>query len=349
MKGQIGFVSAVAAVALAGGAYGQGTIMDGNAVFTYSASGTPGLCDYMPDGGVDHAYQVWWWTRAVGEPQEYSLPYPAPFESYIGNTAVQEWYGLGPGYDVRLTTVLKDTAVPNVATLTQALTVSNPTAAAIDVSVFSYADCDVSDTFSDEFADLVGPGQIGIEDVITGDKVGYAGQGSDHYHVDAYSLVRDLLDNAVADTLPDCCVPFGPDDFTGAYQWEVITVPAGGSRTVVASLGSGGHMEPTPVVVVNGTCPGPVEVLMVGMTPGAPGALVYSLSPGPWVVPGGPCAGTTLDVAPPFLPGAPVRFTADSRGHFLVRGTVPPALCGRLLLQAIDVSRCMTSNVVLVN
>lgn len=94
-------------------------------------------------------------------------------------------------------------------------------------------------------------------------------------------------------------------------------------------------------------CPGVVAFDATGATPGGQVALVFAACTGAFVVPSGPCAGTTLGLC-----GSGIQVVAtqpaDGSGLASFRGQAPSAACGRFL-QAVDVSTCGTSNVVTIN
>lgn len=105
-----------------------------------------------------------------------------------------------------------------------------------------------------------------------------------------------------------------------------------------------------PTLVVNGPCPGTVEAVVSGATPGGTVALVYSLSGGSTTIPDGvPCAGLVLDLGIPLIPGAPLILTADGAGEASAMARVPAIYCGSVRVQAVDATTCVKSNLVIVN
>lgn len=93
-----------------------------------------------------------------------------------------------------------------------------------------------------------------------------------------------------------------------------------------------------------GSCPGPMKALVTGATSRGNVALVRGLGSGNIRIPNNaPCAGTQLGLdASATLVGI---IRADSGGALLVESNAPPAACGQILLQAVDLETCRTSNV----
>ncbi|MBL1218741.1 MAG: hypothetical protein D8M59_14760 [Planctomycetes bacterium] len=95
----------------------------------------------------------------------------------------------------------------------------------------------------------------------------------------------------------------------------------------------------------SGTCPGLFEFNALTDVPFSQVAFIYGLrsgSAGP--VPG--CTGLYVDILQPTLIDV---VSADGSGMATLRGTVPPAACGRVRVQAIDLTNCGTSNVIITN
>lgn len=96
---------------------------------------------------------------------------------------------------------------------------------------------------------------------------------------------------------------------------------------------------------VFGNCPGPLALLVHGAQPNSTIAFLWSFGAGSAVIPNGRCAGTMLGL------DAHAQFggvaLADPAGDaFWPVTSVPPSACGRAFVQAVEVARCMTSNVV---
>lgn len=96
---------------------------------------------------------------------------------------------------------------------------------------------------------------------------------------------------------------------------------------------------------VTGTCPLVGSVQVGGATPGGLVALATSPMTGALLVPRGVCAGTVISLKTPTLRAV---LQADAAGALTIAvGTVPSAACGVLRLQAIDLTTCVLSDVLL--
>ncbi len=94
-----------------------------------------------------------------------------------------------------------------------------------------------------------------------------------------------------------------------------------------------------------GDCGEQVAIKCEGATPGGKVAIVASVKPGPWVNPTGTCNGITLDLRPGFIYG-PKNLTADAAGEVSMKANMPANLCGKLLIQFVDLKSCGVSNVI---
>lgn len=100
-----------------------------------------------------------------------------------------------------------------------------------------------------------------------------------------------------------------------------------------------------PALVMDGTCPGPVEASLLGGTPGGAVAFIRSGLDGcegqTTIPPKLPCAGSVV----PFRDALLIRvITADVEGRAALRGEVGSRACGRVCLIALDVETCRFSN-----
>jgi len=97
----------------------------------------------------------------------------------------------------------------------------------------------------------------------------------------------------------------------------------------------------------SGTCPGPMTFTAVGATPNGTVAFVWGTS-GSFTIPTPrPCAGTVLALVPLLAPPPGyILAGATSTGDASVQANVPASACGQLLLQALDLTTCSTSNTI---
>lgn len=100
------------------------------------------------------------------------------------------------------------------------------------------------------------------------------------------------------------------------------------------------------LATLEGDCPGRVKLNIAGATPNGKVAIVAGLKPGQFTNPNPPCQGITLDLKPPFLPGFPKIVKVDGNGNLSVGGQLSANLCGKLLVQVVDLTTCEVSNIV---
>ncbi len=96
-----------------------------------------------------------------------------------------------------------------------------------------------------------------------------------------------------------------------------------------------------------GACPGSMLFKVTRATPGETVALLTAPREGEFSIPSGnPCAGTLLGLKGAIRVATTKRAGTD--GSLAVPALVTPQVCGRVYLQALDVSSCRTSNMILV-
>lgn len=96
---------------------------------------------------------------------------------------------------------------------------------------------------------------------------------------------------------------------------------------------------------VFGNCPGPLALLVNGARPGSTIAFLWSFGAGSAVIQNGRCAGTMLGLDAHAQFGGATLADASGAAFWPVT-SLPPSACGRALVQALEVARCATSNVV---
>ena len=135
---------------------------------------------------------------------------------------------------------------------------------------------------------------------------------------------------------------------TGVASGEFVTATATRVETGDTSEFSlceevtGGNVGVSLTIV--GDCPGAMTLQVDGATPGERVAFLYARGMGGVAIPpGNLCAGTPLglDSSATLLGTA----RADGAGRATLDGKAPPAACGRVVVQAIDLASCSTSNV----
>lgn len=97
---------------------------------------------------------------------------------------------------------------------------------------------------------------------------------------------------------------------------------------------------------LDGNCGEVVTLHINGATANGRVAVVAGTKPGPYTNPGSTCNGIVIDVSPPFLQNFPMILKADGSGHAMLNGKMPANLCGKLYVQAVDLTTCGTSNLV---
>ncbi len=100
------------------------------------------------------------------------------------------------------------------------------------------------------------------------------------------------------------------------------------------------------LATLDGSCPGAVRLNITGATPSGKVAIVVGTNGGEFTNPNPPCPGITIDLTPPFLTGFPKIVKADANGNLSLPGQLPANLCGKVLIQVVDLTTCGVSNIV---
>lgn len=198
-----------------------GTVSQGFSSFTLGDIGTTASDQPLADfsvggtGNPDHLFQNWWWFRVQGDASETAFN-SATSWSYTGNTARLEFSTANFDAVVQYTV----TSIRNgLGVLTTTCTVFNTSNDPLTLNLFNYADLDMNQSASDDSADLNGVNIIRVTD---GGNSGWRAnyEGTDAYQVASFAGLRNILNDPNADDLNNTGLPFGPGDWTGAFQWS---------------------------------------------------------------------------------------------------------------------------------
>ncbi|GEM_PF-2080359 len=99
----------------------------------------------------------------------------------------------------------------------------------------------------------------------------------------------------------------------------------------------------TPSLRVVGDCPGPMTFTVSGAQPNQRIALLAARGTGSLEIPHGACSGQILGLNSSARVAAVT--TADGSGMAVFGATVPPTVCGRTWVQAIDATSCLVTEV----
>jgi len=245
-------ITAAVAGSLCAAAAGQagtgGTISAGNCSFSVGDSPTDNTgagsltVDFRVDGpnGTDNVYQSWWWYRVNGiDAREYCLA-GANASNWSGNTGTTDF--TLSSFRARCTWQIAEMGA-NAGRVAATLAVTNTTTSPLDLTLFHYHDFDFGGNASGDTGVLDSPNTIVVRDPSApapfGSMLGYyQAENADAYQVAVWAVLRGRLTNTMVNNMDNTGTPFGPDDWTGGYQFNRV-VPAGQTETVRVVFGIG--------------------------------------------------------------------------------------------------------------
>jgi hypothetical protein len=258
-------LTALALFATSAAAQSGGTLTDGAAVYVQQPApsgeslASPTGAVFEPEGvSPNQLFQNWWYYRTEVDSREY------PFGTYLrsaggqisgtsnysGHTATYNWTDSAVGGATRFTalytTTLTHGAQTGTATLTQTMQITNPGPSVLDMVLFNYADIDANGSPSGSNPNGTNRATGGLSGITVTDgpwSVVHSAVGASHYQVSGYSDIRDSLLDANLNNLTDTGLPFGPNDYTGAFEWS-LSIPAGQSATVTSTIAVSPVPEP---------------------------------------------------------------------------------------------------------
>lgn len=344
--------------ALAAPALPQGLVHDGDTTFEWVNYGdlfdppsplVAGLSDFhsLDTNDVEHLRQHWFYFRVAGAGAESAFPPPHTevYESDPGRYELGWSTGSELPFDARLEGHLTD-AGSNQARLVETLTITNPGAAPLEVVIFTYADVNSHQAFGNQpdTAELVAANRIRIDDHGTFDFAEFLAVGADAWKVQGFNnlLQFDLL-NGSPSSFSDTGLPFGPGNFTGAFQWD-LELAAHASHTIGVGMSVNTPASATaPELILSTPAPGVAgttnRIDLGAGTPGAAIALLYGLDPGILTLP--ICGGLDLGFTDVGIGAVAAN---DPTGNAGWTFPVGPGSAGlTILLQAVEPSSCRSS------
>jgi hypothetical protein len=218
-----------------------------------------------PEGiGPNQIFQNWWYYRVAGDTREYPFgTYTrslggqiAGISNYTGNVATYNWTDSNASAATRFTAAYTSTLTHGAqfgsATLAQTFQINNPGATALSITLFNYADLDINGTAGNNTA-------TGNVNAITGAdgswQAVHSAVGANAFQVAIPFGIRDFLLDSAVNNLNNTGLPFGPGDFSDAFQWN-LTIPAGQSTTVSSALAISQVPEPGTLLLTGAAAVG---------------------------------------------------------------------------------------------
>ena len=205
-----------------------GSVTDGAVTYEYLTFGGTDAANtnFTGASGGDDLFENWWFFRLPGDTQEF--PFPDPDSAvYSGNTVTFTWANVsGRGFSAELVETVSDGGGPSGSILST-MTITELANSSLNIDIFAFADIDIGGTFGGDSATLSGLDFISfIDGANTGE---YRAGGPDAVQAVAFPGLDPILSDTAVDNLDNSGFPFGPDDFTGAFQW---TLSLGGEQSV---------------------------------------------------------------------------------------------------------------------
>ncbi len=180
-------------------------------------------------GSVDHLFEHLFYLRTSAEPSEVVWPEPNSV-SANGNTATFTWQQFQTrSFDAELSVTVTDTSggAGTAGTASFTFTTFAPFRAADGVAMlhgFPYFDLCLDDGCEAMSAELIAPNnEIRISTGLADTEIVIRQSGNASYAVAEWRDVLDRLQDGLADTFANTGLPYGPGDFTGAFE---IAFPA---------------------------------------------------------------------------------------------------------------------------
>ncbi|HVK18591.1 MAG TPA: hypothetical protein VM533_16780 [Fimbriiglobus sp.] len=259
-------LSALAVTWIASPARGQ--LTSGNATFTQLAY--PGqeseplyFSEFRPEGAstTNHLSAQWLFYRVAGDTKERAFGgytksdggqltltnTVAPSGDAMTYAFTEQASGGATRFTADWTIQLSDGQAAGEATLSHSVTITNPTAAPLTISLFHFLDYDLTGEFDGHSATADLSGMTITRGSATGTYTPLT--AATHYQSDAYGTIDTTLNDGGISILSDGDSTFTNGDWIGAYQWDLVIQP-GQSFTVEFEMGVSPVPEPGLVLTL---------------------------------------------------------------------------------------------------
>jgi hypothetical protein len=232
-----------------GASAGNGVFRNGAIGTSITGTGVAGA-DFRATTATstDNMFQSWWWFRPEGANREYAFNNGSADGFTVAGTLVGDLTGAQDmgGYDFTVSNAAgplfrseqrwRIITAPAGPVVLMSNSLTNLTSSPLLLHMYAYNDFDPNGNFGHPYSYSGGTfymssGPIDIE---------WTGIGHSAYQATAYSTLRGLLANTVADNLNNT-VTGAPGDFTGAFQWSLPLDPSG-----TVAVGSTFAIVPAP-------------------------------------------------------------------------------------------------------
>lgn len=226
-----------------------------------TTTSTAGFSDLRGTGaaGLDFMYQTRWYYRVSGAAGQSVFNNSATSGlqpqviSSKGDKATLSWRNTdGQGFDAQLVQRVYSTG-PADGVLSECMTIHNPSTSPLVIDIYHYVDNDVCAAGGNNAVFVGPPRQMEVSNPSCNDKRYYLGCGFTNYEAGPFATLRTSIGGAPYN-LANAGVPFGPGDFTGAYQWANQTIAAGGEASFYVAHGCDRQLPCCDVATVENYC-----------------------------------------------------------------------------------------------
>ncbi len=217
----------------------QITLTDANV--TYSMTDVPAASDALPTNDLtaraaagDQLYQLWWLYRVRNDGREYAFN-KANNQVTVrkeDSIATYDWANVDRrGFAAKLFVNVMPTH-DEEGYVHHTMRITNSGRDDLTISVFCYVDVDVcgatnsavkdDSEFNQKITNANCARDLGRVMTVAG--------GDARWQVGAFAQIRTLLLDANADDLTNAGLPFGPGDYTAAFQWKDVVIRPGAEK-----------------------------------------------------------------------------------------------------------------------
>jgi hypothetical protein len=172
-------------------------------------------------------FQNWWWYRMNGQGREFQLNNQVLFQQSSPSAArlVYRQEDVIFDFDYTLTQLTGELAQVQIG-----FKIENLGTGPREVNFYSYTDFDVNQTAGNDHATFTAPNLMRVTDGNTPAWATLTASGTNlvGWEMASWPGLRNKLTNSVPDNLANGTSPFGPADWSGAFEWRANLAAQGG-------------------------------------------------------------------------------------------------------------------------